>query len=89
MGYFRYRGPLFPGKDDHLFRRPDGYGKIHAICQAPSVDSYGIVYGGEKSGKTSLLLRLHDHITNDEASDAVGVIVDFQGLVAGETAASP
>ena len=78
MSGFIYRGPLAP--DSSLFKgREVELRKLIQLCTG-EVKSYGILYGGRQTGKTSLLNQLEKRLK------IPSVRVDFQLLPGSDSA---
>lgn len=74
MSYFIYRGPLRP--DSAQFRGRSGeMARLVSMCSGRDVDTYGILYSGHQTGKTTLLKRLESALPS-----SMNVCrLDFQG----------
>lgn len=74
MSTFIYRGPLRP--DSPLFKgRNAEMSRLVAMCSSRDVDTYGILYSGHQTGKTTLLKRLESTLP----SSMHICRLDFQG----------
>ncbi len=75
MSIFHFRGPLLPDSPLYKGREAD-LKKLLRWCQSET-QHYGIIFGARQSGKSSLLLRLEQHL----AATHVVCHADFEYLV--------